>query len=108
MMDHQWLTEGGASGQTIQLVHTPVGVECSTDQGRAQTPRKFNSVFRYFIYFDISFKTNYILKANRFVQIYEQLIIPVTLPSSFILDHKMEVWIVKERALVTGKYATHR
>lgn len=33
------------SGQTIQLVHTPVVVECSTDQGRAQTPRKFNFFF---------------------------------------------------------------
>lgn len=58
MMDHQWLMEGGVSGQTIQLVHTPVGVEYSTDQGRAQTPRKLN------FFFVISFILTYILWRN--------------------------------------------
>ena len=54
------------SGQTIQLVHTPVGVECSTDQEHAPTPGKFNFFFRYLIYFDISFE-NYVLKAKHYI-----------------------------------------
>ena len=41
MMDRQWLTEGGVSGQPMGHVHTPVGVVYSTEHVPALTPRKY-------------------------------------------------------------------
>lgn len=61
------------SGQTIQLVHTPVGVECSTDQEHAPTPGKFNfffvisSILTYLLKLYTESKKLYI-KANRYVK----------------------------------------
>ncbi len=41
MMDLQWLTGDGVSGQSMEHVHIPVGVVYSTKHEPALIPRKY-------------------------------------------------------------------